>query len=129
MMELKNLFTPVGSMDAEEAKAFMAERRDGEYTLLDVRQPGEYEDEHLPGAKLMPLPELSDTYKKLDPEKPTIMARSSASGAVCRWAWLIARNFSALKPPSRVFGRMDDSKVARSWPPGATWPYTSKSRC
>jgi len=73
MMQLKKLFTPVGSMDAEEAKAFMAGRREGEYTLLDVRQPGEYEDSHLPGAKLLPLPHLSDTYKELDPEKPTIV--------------------------------------------------------
>jgi rhodanese-related sulfurtransferase/rubrerythrin len=73
MMQLKKLFTPVGSLDAEAAKAFMARRREGEYTLLDVRQPGEYEEEHLPGAKLMPLPQLPDTYQALDPEKPTIV--------------------------------------------------------
>ena len=73
MMQLKKLFTPVGSMDADEAKAYMAGHREGDYTLLDVRQPGEYEDSHLPGAKLMPLPELSDTYQELDPEKPTIV--------------------------------------------------------
>ena len=73
MMQLKKLFTPVGSMDADEAKAYMAGHREGDYTLLDVRQPGEYEDSHLPGAKLMPLPELSDSYQELDPEKPTIV--------------------------------------------------------
>jgi sulfur-carrier protein adenylyltransferase/sulfurtransferase len=73
MMELKKLFTPVSSMDADEAKAFMARHREGEYTLLDVRQPGEYEESHLPGGKLMPLPQLSDTYQELDPEKPTIV--------------------------------------------------------
>jgi sulfur-carrier protein adenylyltransferase/sulfurtransferase len=73
MMQLKKLFTPVGSMDADEAKAYMAGHREGDYTLLDVRQPGEYEDSHIPGAKLMPLPQLSDTYKELDPEKPTIV--------------------------------------------------------
>ena len=72
-MQLKKLFTPVSSLDAEEAKAFMARRREGEYTLLDVRQPGEYQEEHLPGAKLLPLPQLSDTYQELDPEKPTIV--------------------------------------------------------
>jgi rhodanese-related sulfurtransferase/rubrerythrin len=72
-MQLKKLFTPVGSLDADEAKAFMAERREGEYTLLDVRQPGEYEDEHLPGAKLLPLPGLSDAYQELDQGKPTLV--------------------------------------------------------
>jgi len=73
MMQLKKLFTPVDSLDADEAKAYMAERREGDYTLLDVRQPGEYEDSHLPGAKLMPLPQLSDSYEELDPEKPTLV--------------------------------------------------------
>jgi rhodanese-related sulfurtransferase/rubrerythrin len=73
MIQLKKLFTPVSSMDAEEAKAYMARHGEKEYTLLDVRQPGEYEDSHLPGAKLMPLPQLSDMHKELDTEKPTIV--------------------------------------------------------
>jgi len=73
MMQLRKLFTPVSSLDADEAKAYMAGRREGDYTLLDVRQPGEYEDSHLPGAKLMPLPQLSDIYQELDPEKPTLV--------------------------------------------------------
>lgn len=73
MMQLRKLFTPVSSLDADEAKAYMAGRREGDYTLLDVRQPGEYEDSHLPGAKLLPLPQLSDIYRELDPEKPTLV--------------------------------------------------------
>jgi rhodanese-related sulfurtransferase/rubrerythrin len=73
MIELRKLFTPVSSMDAEEAKAYMAKHKEDEYTVLDVRQPWEYEDSHLPGAKLMPLPQLPDMYKELDPEKPTIV--------------------------------------------------------
>jgi rhodanese-related sulfurtransferase/rubrerythrin len=73
MMQLKKLFTPVGSLDADEAKAYMAGHGEGDYTLLDVRQPGEYGDSHLPGAQLLPLPGLSDTYQALDPEKPTLV--------------------------------------------------------
>jgi rhodanese-related sulfurtransferase/rubrerythrin len=73
MIQLKKLFTPVNSLEAEEAKAYMARHREGDYTLLDVRQPGEYQESHLPGAKLMPLPQLPDTYGELDPEKPTLV--------------------------------------------------------
>ncbi|MEJ2672143.1 MAG: rhodanese-like domain-containing protein [Deltaproteobacteria bacterium] len=73
MIQLMKLFSPVNSMNAEEAKAYMAQHEEKDYTLLDVRQPREYEESHLPGAKLMPLPQLSDTYKDLDPEKPTIV--------------------------------------------------------
>jgi sulfur-carrier protein adenylyltransferase/sulfurtransferase len=73
MMQLKKLFSAVSSMDADEAKAYMAQHPEEEYTLLDVRQPGEYEDSHLPGAKLMPLPQLPDAYRELDMDKPTLV--------------------------------------------------------
>jgi len=72
-MQLKKLFSPVSSLEADAAKAYMARHREGEYTLLDVRQPGEYEESHLPGARLLPLPQLPDLYQELDPEKPTLV--------------------------------------------------------
>ena len=59
-------------MDTEEAKAYMAEHEEGTFTLLDVRQPGEYEKSRIPGATLMPLPELADRLGELDPDKPVI---------------------------------------------------------
>ena len=45
----------------------------GTYTLLDVRQPGEYEKAHIPGSKLIPLPQLLNRMAELDPEKPVII--------------------------------------------------------
>ena len=60
-------------MDAEEAQAFMAARPEGSYTILDVRQPGEYEEEHLPGARLIPLPELNDSLDRLAADQPIIV--------------------------------------------------------
>jgi rhodanese-related sulfurtransferase len=59
-------------MDTEEAKAYMAEHEEGSFTLLDVRQPGEYENSRIPGATLIPLPELADRLGELDPDKPVI---------------------------------------------------------
>ena len=59
-------------MDAQQAKAYMAEHREGTFTLLDVRQPGEYERERIPGAKHIPLPELTNRLDELDPTKPII---------------------------------------------------------
>ena len=72
MISLIKLFTPVKSIDTHEAKNFMAEHEEGSYTLLDVRQPAEYETEHIPGAKLLPLPGLKDGLSQLDPQKPVI---------------------------------------------------------
>jgi sulfur-carrier protein adenylyltransferase/sulfurtransferase len=69
----KQLFTPVNAVEPEEAKDLIARWPEGSYTLLDVRQPGEYENEHLPGALLVPMAQLADALKTLDPEKPIIV--------------------------------------------------------
>jgi rhodanese-related sulfurtransferase len=63
----------VGVMFPDDAEEFISQHAEGTYTLLDVRQPPEYEEEHLPGAKLVPLPELVDSLKGLEAEKPTIV--------------------------------------------------------
>jgi sulfur-carrier protein adenylyltransferase/sulfurtransferase len=72
MMQLKKLFTLAEGMDADQAKKFMAEHPEGSYTLLDVRQPSEYEQEHLPGAKLVPLGQLGEALAEIDKDKPVI---------------------------------------------------------
>ena len=72
-MHWKQFFTYAKSMDAQEARAFISEHQEGAYTLLDVRQPGEYEKERIPGSLLIPLPELADRLDRLDPDKPIIV--------------------------------------------------------
>ncbi len=69
----KKLFDPVKALEPDEVKNYIAQHPEGTYALIDVRQPGEYEKEHLPGAQLIPLPDLAGALKKLDPEKPTIV--------------------------------------------------------
>jgi sulfur-carrier protein adenylyltransferase/sulfurtransferase len=72
-MGWRQFFTPVRSMNATEAKAYM-DGLDGDgFQLVDVRQPAEYEAGHLPGAQLMPVAELSARSADLDPDKPTLV--------------------------------------------------------
>jgi rhodanese-related sulfurtransferase len=73
MMRWKQFLVPVRSMDTGEARAYIGEHKEGTFTLLDVRQPGEYEKARIPGAKLIPLPELSNRLAELDREKPTLV--------------------------------------------------------
>lgn len=68
----KQFFTPVDSIDAGEAKKMIDEHPQDALTILDVRQPKEYENRHIPGARLIPLPELKDRLHELDPDKTTI---------------------------------------------------------
>ena len=63
----------VSPLFPDEARDFMAEHTEGSYLLLDVRQAFEYQEAHLPGATLIPLPTLPDLAGSLDPAKPTIV--------------------------------------------------------
>jgi len=72
-MKWKQFLTPTRSMSADQAKDAMASKKEGTYLLLDVRQPHEYDSGHIPGAKLLPLPRLTDHLSELDPEKPTFV--------------------------------------------------------
>ena len=71
-MHWKSLFTPAKNLTAEDAKRYIREHGPDSFTLLDVRQPGEYEESHIPGATLVPLPQLSERIQDLDRGKPVI---------------------------------------------------------
>jgi rhodanese-related sulfurtransferase/rubrerythrin len=59
-------------MTPEEAGQFLNKRKPGAYTLLDVRQDWEYEEFHLPGARLAPLPELADRLGEIPRDRPVL---------------------------------------------------------
>jgi rhodanese-related sulfurtransferase len=71
-MGIADYFKAVETMTAEEVREFLKDRDPREYNLVDVRQPREYERGHLPGARLIPVAELSERLTELDPMKPTI---------------------------------------------------------
>ena len=71
-MRWKQFLTPAKNMECDEARSYMSEHKEGSYTLLDVRQPQEYEKERIPGSLLIPIAELPDRIKELDPEKPVL---------------------------------------------------------
>ena len=71
-MGISDYFKPVSSWSVEEVRTFLNEKGPEKYNLVDVRQPKEYEQGHLPGAQLIPLGELANRVRELDPNKPTI---------------------------------------------------------
>jgi rhodanese-related sulfurtransferase/rubrerythrin len=55
-----------------EVQAILDKDKKGEFVLLDVRQPEEYEDGHIPGATFIPLGELEARQEELDRDKKII---------------------------------------------------------
>jgi rhodanese-related sulfurtransferase/rubrerythrin len=72
-MRWKQFFTPVSSVDADEARDILAGMPADEVTILDVRQPGEYAQGHIPGARLIPLPQLSDRMNEIPKDSTTLV--------------------------------------------------------
>ncbi len=115
-------------ISAEELRRFIKNHRENQYQLVDVRQPGEYGEGHIPGARLLPLPELVKGIDTLPKEKELVFycrsgARSMAastmveeefpqvevynlSGGMLAWDGAVA-----LKPPQvRLFDRQVSSR-------------------
>ncbi len=63
----------VENMTTEQLKDYLDAHGPGEYNLIDVRQAWEYEEFHIPGAKLIPLPELPDRLGEIAVDKPTLV--------------------------------------------------------
>ncbi len=62
-------------MHAEELEQRLASGES--LVLLDVRQPGEYAEAHLPGSILIPLPDLAQRIGELPKDRPIVaMCRS-----------------------------------------------------
>jgi len=95
-MRWKQFFTPVQSIDAQQARSLIADKTPGELTVLDVRQPGEYEEGHLPGARLLPLPELSRRLSELEPQKPTLVYCAVGGRSRVAAQMLAAKDFDAV---------------------------------
>jgi rhodanese-related sulfurtransferase len=72
-MSILDYFKPVSIWSAEKIRQFLKQETPDEYNLVDVRQPDEYEQGHLPGARLIPVGEIPNRLAELDPHKPTIV--------------------------------------------------------
>ncbi|MFO7685978.1 MAG: rhodanese-like domain-containing protein [Desulfobacterales bacterium] len=95
-MRWKQFFTPVESIDAPQAKSYRAAKTPEEYTFLDVRQPGEYQSGHIPGAKLIPLPDLNDRLGEIDANKPTIVYCASGGRSRVAAQMLVGKGFNGV---------------------------------
>ena len=71
-MGIRDYFRSIDTMTPQQVRELLDRNPPSGYNLVDVRQPGEYEQAHLPGAMLIPLADLADRAKELDQSKPTI---------------------------------------------------------
>ena len=83
----------VKKLNPMQAQALLAKRDPGEVTLLDVRQDWEYEEFHLPGAKLLPLDQLADRLAEIPRDKPLLVYCRSGTRSAAAAALLAGQGF------------------------------------
>jgi len=62
----------IKTISADEARKLIEAASKGELVVLDVREPKEYAQGHIPGAVLMPLSQIHHMMEKLPSGKPVI---------------------------------------------------------
>jgi hydroxyacylglutathione hydrolase len=73
---------PVASGDIEDVSARELDeilKNGSKPLILDVREPWEYAQGHIPGAKLMPLGQLSSLVAELEPSQPVAVVCASGN--------------------------------------------------
>ncbi len=71
-MGLLNYIKRVRSISSDEFNKKFGKMKPDEFNLIDVRQPKEYSEKHIPGAVLVPLGELQSRLNEFDKSKPTV---------------------------------------------------------
>ena len=88
-MNWLSFFSANQEISPEQLRSKTEKSNAGAFQLLDVRQPAEYTQEHIPGAMLIPLAELPVRLNELHPQTETVVycrsgARSSSACQILR---------------------------------------------
>jgi len=78
-----------------DQRAFAAAHADGAF-VLDVREPGEYLDGHIPGAVLMPLAQVLARQAELPAGEPVYVICASGNRSKTAVDWLRSRGTQAV---------------------------------
>lgn len=71
-MQIAEHFRAVDTIDASQVRRILKDNLLDKYNLLDVREPHEYAEGHIPGAVLIPLGQLSARTQEINRDKPTV---------------------------------------------------------
>ncbi len=111
-MNWLSFFKQSENISPENTKELLASQPPGTLQLLDVRQPKEYEQSHIPGAILIPIGELPDRLDELDSTKETIVYCRSGVRSKAGCQVLSQANFSKVLNMSGGIIRWEGGKAS-----------------
>jgi len=101
----------------EQLREYIQKTKEGDYLLIDVRQPVEYSAGHIPGANLIPLLELESKLFELPEDKEIVFYCRSGSRARAASALVAEGEISGKKIYNLAGGIMAwDGKILPDFP-------------
>ena len=73
----------------------LARAAENQATVVDVREPAEYVDGHVPGAALVPMGQLSSRLDEIDRSRPVYVVCASGNRSAAMTDLLIASGYDA----------------------------------
>jgi molybdopterin-guanine dinucleotide biosynthesis protein A len=73
----------------------LAERQGPEAVIIDVRMPDEYEEGHVAGARLIPLPEVQDRLAEVPTDRPVLVICKSGGRSLRATEFYVAQGIDA----------------------------------
>ena len=83
-------------ISAEALRSYIQQHKEKDYILVDVRQPDEYSQSHIPGAKLIPLMDMESALPALPAAADIIFYCRSGKRSRCLCACAALR-FAVVK--------------------------------
>lgn len=93
-MKWNEFINEIAFINKTEVKKYLDSTKMEAYQLLDVRQPEEYNEFHLPGAILMPLSELVEGLDTLDTSRATLVYCTNGVRSIPAARFLNSNGFS-----------------------------------
>lgn len=85
---------PFEEISSQELKARL--ERDGDLHIVDVREPHEWLQGHIPSAKHIPLGQLPHRMDELDPQQEWFLICHSGARSALACEWLEEQGFRAV---------------------------------
>jgi rhodanese-related sulfurtransferase len=85
----------------------LASRQAAGAALIDVRQPFEYDEAHVPGAVLIPLDELVERVDEVPESREVLLICATGSRSNAAGEWLLRQGIDAVNVAGGVMAWMD----------------------
>ncbi|MGE0488356.1 MAG: rhodanese-like domain-containing protein [Vulcanimicrobiota bacterium] len=102
----------IKEVDPKTAQQMLAS--DPQLQLLDVREPWEYEQAHIPGARLIPLGEVPSRYSELDAARPVLCVCAGGVRSMKAAEFLAGHGFTVTNLGGGTKGWMSDQLPVES---------------